>query len=83
MSRSSSTACWCSAKNKTDLLTEWKSRSGAEHQERVILSGIGSVRGYRFHNVTGRDYPVPAHRLFGSAPNIAGDDFIAHERLMS
>ena len=40
----------------------------------VILSGIGSVRGYRLHNVAGRDYPVPD--MFFSAPNTPAD-FIA------
>src|SRR5215467_12753973 len=43
------------AKNKTDLLTEMEKQVKAQHiQNAVILSGIGSVRGYRFHNVAGR-----------------------------
>ena len=60
------------AKNKTDLLTEMEKQVKQQHiQNAVILSGIGSVRGYRFHNVTGRDYPVPD--MFVSAPNTPAD----------
>src|SRR4051812_37227881 len=63
------------AKNKTDLLTEMEKQVKAQNiKNAVILSGIGSVRGYRFHNVTGRDYPVPD--MFVSAPNTPAD-FIA------
>ena len=63
------------AKNKTDLLTEMEKQVKAQNiRNAVILSGIGSVRGYRFHNVTGRDYPVPD--MFVSAPNTPAD-FIA------
>src|SRR3982751_4978037 len=59
------------AKNKTDLLTEMEKQVRAQNiKNAVILSGIGSVRGYRFHNVTGRDYPVPD--MFVSAPNTPG-----------
>ena len=60
------------AKNKTDLLTEMEKQVKAQNiKNAVILSGIGSVRGYRFHNVTGRDYPVPD--MFVSAPNTPAD----------
>jgi len=63
------------AKNKTDLLTEMEKQVKAQNiKNAVILAGIGSVRGYRFHNVTGRDYPVPD--MFFSAPNTPAD-FIA------
>ncbi len=59
-------------KFKTDLLTEMEKQIKAQHiKNAVILSGIGSVRGYRFHNVTGRDYPVPD--MFVSAPNTPAD----------
>jgi predicted DNA-binding protein with PD1-like motif len=59
-------------KFKTDLLTEMEKQVKAQHiTNAVILSGIGSVRGYRFHNVTGRDYPVPD--MFVSAPNTPAD----------
>jgi predicted DNA-binding protein with PD1-like motif len=60
------------AKNKTDLLTEMEKQVKAQSiKNAVILSGIGSVRGYRFHNVAGRDYPVPDR--FVSAPNTPAD----------
>src|SRR4249919_3633769 len=45
------------AKNKTDLLTEMEKQVKQQNiKNAVILSGIGSVRGYRIHNVAGRDY---------------------------
>jgi predicted DNA-binding protein with PD1-like motif len=60
------------AKNKTDLLAEMEKQVKAQNiKNAVILSGIGSVRGYRFHNVAGRDYPVPDR--FVSAPNTPAD----------
>jgi predicted DNA-binding protein with PD1-like motif len=60
------------AKNKTDLLTEMEKQVKAQNiKNAVILSGIGSVRGYRFHNVAGRDYPVPD--MFVSVPNTPAD----------
>ncbi|HET7086560.1 MAG TPA: PPC domain-containing DNA-binding protein [Rhizomicrobium sp.] len=60
------------AKNKTDLLTEMEKQVKAQNiKNAVILSGIGSVRGYRLHNVTGRDYPVPD--MFFSAPTTPAD----------
>jgi predicted DNA-binding protein with PD1-like motif len=47
-------------KFKTDLLGEMEKQVKQDHiQNGVILSGIGSLRGYRVHNVAGRDYPVP------------------------
>jgi predicted DNA-binding protein with PD1-like motif len=46
-------------KFKTDLLSEMEKQVKLDHiQNAVILSGIGSVRGYRIHNVATRDYPV-------------------------
>lgn len=46
-------------KFKTDLLGEMEKQVKQDHiQNAVILSGIGSVRGYRVHNVATRDYPV-------------------------
>src|SRR6185503_18494761 len=60
------------AKNKTDLLSEMEKQVKAQNiKNAVILSGIGSVRGYRVHNVAGRDYPVPD--MFVSAPNTPAD----------
>jgi predicted DNA-binding protein with PD1-like motif len=60
------------AKNKTDLLAEMEKQVKQQNiKNAVILSGIGSVRGYRFHNVAGRDYPVPD--MFVSAPNTPAD----------
>jgi len=60
------------AKNKTDLLTQMEKQVKQQHiRNAVILSGIGSVRGYRVHNVAGRDYPVPD--MFVSAPNTPAD----------
>ena len=46
-------------KFKTDLLTEMENQVKQQKiQNAVILSGIGSLRGYRVHNVASRDYPV-------------------------
>jgi predicted DNA-binding protein with PD1-like motif len=60
------------AKNKTDLLTEMEKQVKQQNiKNAVILSGIGSVRGYRVHNVAGRDYPVPD--MFVAAPNTPAD----------
>ena len=59
-------------KNKTDLLSEMEKQVKQQNiRNAVILSGIGSVRGYRVHNVAGRDYPVPD--MFVSAPNTPAD----------
>jgi predicted DNA-binding protein with PD1-like motif len=59
-------------KFKTDLLTEMEKQVKQQNiRNAVILSGIGSVRGYRVHNVAGRDYPVPD--MFVSAPNTPAD----------
>jgi predicted DNA-binding protein with PD1-like motif len=47
------------AKFKTDLLTEMERQVKAQNiKNAVILSGIGSLRGWRIHNVASRDYPV-------------------------
>ncbi|HYS45508.1 MAG TPA: DUF296 domain-containing protein, partial [Rhizomicrobium sp.] len=47
------------AKNKTDLLAEMEKQVKQQHiRDAVILAGIGSLRGYRVHNVASRDYPV-------------------------
>jgi len=47
------------AKNKTDLLTEMEKQVKAQNiKNAVILSGIGSLRGWSVHNVASRDYPV-------------------------
>jgi uncharacterized protein len=60
------------AKNKTDLLTQMEKQVKQQNiKNAVILSGIGSVRGYRVHNVAGHDYPVPD--MFVSAPNTPAD----------
>ena len=48
------------AKFKTDLLSEMEKQVKEQHiKNAVILSGIGSLRGWSVHNVAGRDYPVP------------------------
>lgn len=60
------------AKFKTDLLTEMEKQVKEQHiKNAVILSGIGSVRGWRIHNVAGRDYPVPD--MFAGNPNEPAD----------
>jgi predicted DNA-binding protein with PD1-like motif len=60
------------AKNKTDLLTEMEKQVKLQNiKHAVILSGIGSLRGYRVHNVASRDYPVAD--MFVSAPNTPAD----------
>ena len=60
------------AKNKTDLLTEMEKQVKQQNiKNAVILSGIGSLRGYRVHNVASRDYPVTD--MFVSAPNTPAD----------
>lgn len=59
-------------KFKTDLLTEMEKQVKAQNiKNAVFLSGIGSVRGYRVHNVAGRDYPVPD--MYVNAPNTPAD----------
>jgi predicted DNA-binding protein with PD1-like motif len=59
-------------KFKTDLLTEMEKQVKAQHiRNAVILSGIGSVRGWRVHNVAGRDYPVPD--MYAGNPTQAAD----------
>jgi predicted DNA-binding protein with PD1-like motif len=47
------------AKNKTDLLGEMEKQVKQQNiKNAVILAGIGSLRGWRVHNVASRDYPV-------------------------
>ena len=47
------------AKNKTDLLSEMEKQVKQQNiKNAVILAGIGSLRGWRVHNVASRDYPV-------------------------
>jgi uncharacterized protein len=59
-------------KFKTDLLHGMEDLVKKEHiQNGVILSGIGSLRGYSVHNVASRDYP--GADVFTSAPNMAAD----------
>jgi predicted DNA-binding protein with PD1-like motif len=56
------------AKNKTDLLTEMEKQVKAQNiKNAVILSGIGSLRGWSVHNVASRDYPVAD--MFTKNPN--------------
>ena len=46
-------------KFKSDLLHGMEDLVKKEHiQNGVILSGIGSLRGYSVHNVASRDYPI-------------------------
>jgi len=46
-------------KYKTDLLHGMEQLVAREHiRNGVILSGIGSLRGYSVHNVASRDYPA-------------------------
>ncbi len=59
-------------KNKTDLLHGMEQMVKKENiRNAVILSGIGSLRGYRVHNVASRDYPVAD--VFTSAPTTPAD----------
>jgi uncharacterized protein len=59
-------------KFKSDLLHGMEDLVKKEHiQNGVILSGIGSLRGYSVHNVASRDYP--AADVFTSEPKTAAD----------
>lgn len=59
-------------KFKSDLLHGMEELVKKEHiQNGVILSGIGSLRGYSVHNVASRDYPTAD--VFTSVPNTAAD----------
>ena len=59
-------------KFKTDLLHGMEKLVAEQHiKDAVILSGIGSLRGYVVHNVASRDYP-PAD-VFTHAPDTAAD----------
>jgi predicted DNA-binding protein with PD1-like motif len=56
----------------TDLLADIEKSVKAEHiQNGVILSGIGSVRGYRVHQVYNRD--LPTKNIFTAEPNTPAD----------
>ena len=59
-------------KYKSDLLHGMEKLVAQEHiRNGVILSGIGSLRGYSVHNVASRDYP--AADVFTKDPNMAAD----------
>lgn len=59
-------------KYKTDLLGGMESLVKKENiKNGVILSGIGSLRGYSVHNVASRDYPVAD--VFTADPNMPAD----------
>ena len=56
----------------TDLLADIEKAVAAEHiRNGVILSGIGSVRGYRVHQVYNRD--LPTRNIFTSEPTTPAD----------
>jgi len=56
----------------TDLLADIEKSVKAEHiQNGVIQSGIGSVRGYRVHQVYNRD--LPTKNIFTAEPNMPAD----------
>lgn len=59
-------------KYKTDLLADMEKMIKQEHiQNGVILSGIGSVRGYEVHQVSNRDFP--SHDTFVKNPTLPAD----------
>ena len=59
-------------KYKSDLLHGMEQLVEKEHiKNGVILSGIGSLRGYSVHNVASRDYP--AADVFTKDPNTPAD----------
>jgi len=59
-------------KYKTDLLTGMETLVKQEKiKDGVILSGIGSLRGYSVHNVASRDYP--AADVFTADPKMPAD----------
>jgi len=59
-------------KYKSDLLHGMEALVAKEHiKDAVILSGIGSLRGYSVHNVASRDYP--AADVFTKDPNMPAD----------
>ncbi len=59
-------------KYKSDLLAGLTQMARQEHiQNGVILSGIGSVRGYQLHQVTNRTLPV--EEMYESNPTGAAD----------
>lgn len=59
-------------KYKVDLLAEMEKITKEEHiQNGVILSGIGSVRGYEIHQVSNRTFP--SHDTFERDPTMPAD----------
>jgi predicted DNA-binding protein with PD1-like motif len=59
-------------KYKVDLLAEMEKMTKQEHiQNGVILSGIGSVRGYEVHQVSNRTFP--SHDTFEKDPTTPAD----------
>jgi predicted DNA-binding protein with PD1-like motif len=59
-------------KYKADLLLEMEKMIKEEHiQNGVILSGIGSVRGYEIHQVSNRTFP--SHDTFEKNPTMPAD----------
>jgi predicted DNA-binding protein with PD1-like motif len=60
------------AKYGTDLLTDIEKGVAQEHiQNGVILSGIGSVRGFRVHQMANRD--LPTRNIFTTEPTTQAD----------
>jgi predicted DNA-binding protein with PD1-like motif len=56
----------------TDLLADMQKSVAAEHiRNGVILTGIGSVRGYKVHQVYNRD--LPTQNIFTTEPNTPAD----------
>ena len=56
----------------TDLLADMEKSVAAEHiKNGIILTGIGSVRGYRVHQVYNRD--LPTKNIFTTEPNTPAD----------
>jgi len=56
----------------TDLLTDIEKGVAGEHiQNGVILSGIGSVRGFRVHQMANRD--LPTRNIFTTEPTTQAD----------
>ena len=59
-------------KYKADLLAGLEHMAKQEHiQNGVILSGIGSVRGYEVHQVSNRTFP--SHNTFEKNPTLPAD----------
>lgn len=59
-------------KYKTDLLADMEKMAKEQHiQNAVILSGIGSVRGYEIHQVSNRTFP--SRDTFEKNPTLPAD----------